>query len=224
MTDRADLAQLTDLDRKILEAALEEFQKSGFHLANIDLVAKKLKIGKGTIYRHFGNKLYLFIWVLYFMIERVAGEFSEKIQGFSFEESLRFFIDRLVDFNRTVGKFMLLLSLEEGSSHLQKEIHKNRKVQRIYRNMTDKRNEAVLYLAEILERGKREGRIRAGLNCVVEAELILVLVNNFLRVQYTYHGFQKSIGIEKDYTLDEAVAALKGFICRGLGLEEGVCG
>ncbi len=46
--------------KQILDAAVTVFSKEGFSNANTDDIAKKAKLGKGTIFRYFKNKKILF--------------------------------------------------------------------------------------------------------------------------------------------------------------------
>lgn len=50
--------------RKILEAAREIFFRDGFEAANLDEVARRAGLAKGTIYRHFDSKGELYVAVL----------------------------------------------------------------------------------------------------------------------------------------------------------------
>jgi TetR/AcrR family fatty acid metabolism transcriptional regulator len=45
---------------RILEAAKQEFSQKGFHQTVVSDIADRAKVGKGTVYRHFGNKNDLF--------------------------------------------------------------------------------------------------------------------------------------------------------------------
>ncbi len=56
--------KLTEQELNILSIAKEEFQKIGYHAVNIDVIANKAGIGKGTVYRHFGSKSDLFYYTL----------------------------------------------------------------------------------------------------------------------------------------------------------------
>lgn len=48
-------------NEEILEAAIRLFAKHGYADADLQVLADKLGIGKGTLYRHFGNKQELFL-------------------------------------------------------------------------------------------------------------------------------------------------------------------
>jgi AcrR family transcriptional regulator len=50
--------------RKILDAAREVFFRDGFMAANLDEVARKAGVAKGTLYRYFDSKAELYVAVL----------------------------------------------------------------------------------------------------------------------------------------------------------------
>jgi len=55
------LSDLDEKDMRILRCAREEFARSGYHGTNVESIASAAGLGKGTVYRRFGNKLVLFI-------------------------------------------------------------------------------------------------------------------------------------------------------------------
>ncbi len=67
--------------RKMLEVAVRIFAKEGFRNADVQVIADLAGAGKGTIYRHFGNKEELFLasarasveWMAEFVVGRVGG-------------------------------------------------------------------------------------------------------------------------------------------------------
>jgi hypothetical protein len=50
-TDRA-----TQTEDRILRVAMEVFADEGFHGADVQVIAHRAGVGKGTVYRHFGDK------------------------------------------------------------------------------------------------------------------------------------------------------------------------
>jgi len=57
----------------ILSAAAELFAKSGYHLTDVEVIADKLGVGKGTIYRYFPTKEKLFTAVMEQMMHNLSG-------------------------------------------------------------------------------------------------------------------------------------------------------
>jgi len=65
--------------REILETAAEVFAKSGYHMTEVDVIADKLGVGKGTIYRYFPSKQKLFTAVMEQLMEQWAYEIRSGI-------------------------------------------------------------------------------------------------------------------------------------------------
>ena len=66
----------SDTRVRILKAAREIFFRDGFADTNLDEIAKRAEVGKGTLYRHFESKVELYVAVL------AAG-------GAAFDEAMR---------------------------------------------------------------------------------------------------------------------------------------
>ncbi len=63
--------------RRILDSAREVFFRDGFMAANLDEVADKASVAKGTLYRYFENKAELYVAVL----AHNGAIFEEKMRG-----------------------------------------------------------------------------------------------------------------------------------------------
>jgi AcrR family transcriptional regulator len=59
--------------KRIVAAAYKVFGEKGYHETNISDIADRLKIGHGTFYRYFENKLDIFVHVIDFVMAEVAG-------------------------------------------------------------------------------------------------------------------------------------------------------
>lgn len=80
---------------RILKAAREIFFRDGFADTNLDEVAARAEVGKGTLYRHFENKAALYVAVL-----AVGGAlFDEEIRAASVEGETA--LERV----RSIGRF-----------------------------------------------------------------------------------------------------------------------
>ena len=66
--------------RDILTISLKVFAKEGFRNTDVQVIADLAKVGKGTVYRHFGNKEQLFLATAKFCLEQL-GQFVEKQIG-----------------------------------------------------------------------------------------------------------------------------------------------
>jgi AcrR family transcriptional regulator len=67
--------------QKILEAAREVFFRDGFMAANLDEVAQKAGVAKGTLYRYFESKAELYVEVLAHNGELFKQRMYEAVRG-----------------------------------------------------------------------------------------------------------------------------------------------
>jgi AcrR family transcriptional regulator len=67
--------------RKILESAREVFFRDGFMAANLDEVAQKAGVAKGTLYRYFDSKAELYVAVLAHNGEIFKQRMRETVSG-----------------------------------------------------------------------------------------------------------------------------------------------
>lgn len=85
MKSESQPTRRTDQKRaEILKTALNIFSREGFRNTDVQVIADLARVGKGTVYRHFGNKEQLFLATAKYCVERL-GEFVEQQVG---DESL----------------------------------------------------------------------------------------------------------------------------------------
>jgi AcrR family transcriptional regulator len=65
---------------QILETALKVFAREGFAETDVQVIADLAKVGKGTIYRHFGNKRELFLTTARHCVEKLGEFISEQVK------------------------------------------------------------------------------------------------------------------------------------------------
>lgn len=95
-----DLAQ--SKDKRILQAAEEVFSRHGYEKATLDEIIALADVGKGTVYKYFGNKEQLFYKLVADknapfvkrLEQAVAGEdsFEEKLKRY-FKEMVAFYVE-----------------------------------------------------------------------------------------------------------------------------------
>ena len=68
-------------EEQIYKAALKIFSKYGYYRADMDLIAQKAKIGKGTVYRYFESKKNLFISLVEWGLNQLKDEILTNIEG-----------------------------------------------------------------------------------------------------------------------------------------------
>lgn len=66
--------QTSTVSDRILQAAQEEFAKNGFHDTAVSDIANRANVGKGTVYRRFGNKETLFGTLLKQGIQKIQEQ------------------------------------------------------------------------------------------------------------------------------------------------------
>lgn len=65
----------------ILEQAIRVFAEVGFRNADVQVIADKAGVGKGTVYRYFGNKEDLFWAACFSVMERLGDHVTRSVQG-----------------------------------------------------------------------------------------------------------------------------------------------
>jgi AcrR family transcriptional regulator len=150
-----------DADRtqqEILAAAMAEFSQHGFGGARIDSIAERAGINKRLLYYYFGNKESLFLAVL----EQTYADIRNAERELHLEtadpaEAVR----RLVAFtwNHYLAhpEFITLLNSEN--------LHRARHLKRS-RRIREMNSPLIQTLGDVLERGRREGVFRGGVDPV----------------------------------------------------------
>lgn len=139
---------------KILEAATAEFAASGLGGARVDKIARRAGANKRMLYHYFGNKEDLFLAVM----ERTYEHIRERERALNLEaltpvEAMRKFIRFTFNYFNENPHFVNLLNSE--NLHRARHIRRSSRVEEI--------NSPVLAaLGRILERGRKEGVFRAG--------------------------------------------------------------
>ena len=211
---------LSELERKILDASRIEFEKMGYHKASIDEIAKDLQIGKGTIYRHFGSKLKLFITVVFVILSKMIEEINLILSIEDFDEAFLMFIDKIIEASKNAGRLLSTISLEENSQEFKNELRNDSETKTFFKSLIQKRRSSIQVLKEILEKGKKEARIFPDINAKVQAEIIFITIFDFLRIKLTNWDFDKDMSLQSSYSLEEGITEMKKFICNGIGFKQ----
>ncbi len=81
MTDRDTTAPCSvQKHEAILKHAIDVFAASGFHNTDVQVIADKASVGKGTVYRYFGSKEKLFWAATYSVLERLGQHLLAAIE------------------------------------------------------------------------------------------------------------------------------------------------
>ncbi len=179
MTILEKIGSLTELDRAILGASQKAFEKKGYYETNIEEIALALSIGKGTIYRHFGNKLMLFLSIILNILEDTK-KYLEKIDSMdSFEGKLDFFIEKLVNMTRISGNF--ISTFFEEHLYLIKKAYHDKNIKEPYKYFLKAREYFVNSLKNIIDQGKKEGKILEEVEPVMSAQLTIMMIFNYIK-------------------------------------------
>jgi AcrR family transcriptional regulator len=95
---------------EILEAAKVVFSNTGYHKADVNDIAKKAGIAKGTVYLYYPTKKALFLAVIELGLERLALEIKNKLQDINDPlEKIKIAIKTYMLFFKNNQKFYRLL-------------------------------------------------------------------------------------------------------------------
>ncbi len=78
MSERESLSKT---EKKILSSARQVFARKGYHKAVVEEIAQQADVGKGTVYRHFGNKSELFSTLIREITRSMALSVKEALAG-----------------------------------------------------------------------------------------------------------------------------------------------
>lgn len=151
---------------EILQTAAKEFSENGYDPANINVIALKAGIGKGTIYNYFANKKELYLETIKHTIQLI-NTISDSIyidEGLSAAEKLRRIVTQYFKFNDDSMPFLKL-----WSRHLfQNEPTFNEEVAEIFKEMKH-------LLRDIVEEGT-QNRVFTTENPLASAYIVLSIL------------------------------------------------
>lgn len=85
------LALTEERQKEILDGAMRIFGKLGYKKASTGDIAKEVGVSKGMIFRYFGSKRGMYLYLVHF-----AGELAERTMKMGFDPSVGDFFDRVV--------------------------------------------------------------------------------------------------------------------------------
>ncbi len=184
-----------DTRKRLLQAAVQEFSRSGYAKTNINEVSLKAGFGKGTIYNYFDNKFDLFITVIREIMEEISLILHASIEGIDDPlEMLRQAI--LADFryfeeNRDLIILILRESYSSEREHHGEFIAATAPLFNFYR--------------QLIELGVREGCFRQDINPLLACLQFLGMSENLILMQY-------AIGDEIGTSEELAMSVMETFI------------
>jgi AcrR family transcriptional regulator len=170
--------QPNPVDERILAAAQAEFRQRGFYKANLDDVAGRLGLGKGTIYRHFKNKSVLFAAVVFHMMKLASERISESLEKKSFDDKLDSYLEILTVIAGE-GAFMKEMAPEAAREVFLREKAFPKEGTALLDRMMILRKDLIRVLTVILNQGISEKRISEDCDPVLTAEFVASLAHSF---------------------------------------------
>jgi len=167
--------------RRILEAAKTIFFRDGFKDANLDEVAVRAGVAKGTLYRYFDNKAELYVAVL-------------AHDGEQFEEKLARAIDASLsapDQIRRLGRFYLRHYVEHPNYFQIFWAVENQELigplpEAVIESVTELWERSLGVVARTLERGVEQGQL-APHDCWAVANMLWTLANGAIKSEQSPH-------------------------------------
>ena len=142
---------MKDTRNKILNAAVKAFSKNGFHQAKMDNIAETAGVSKGTLYYNFESKSHLFSSTVTEGMEAVMEEIRKNLNSdLPFIDHLRKLIDINVDMYLRYSDLAQII-FNEVSSGIDESV---------LRNIEESRGRFIDLVAEELEAGQDDNRIR----------------------------------------------------------------
>lgn len=201
------MARLKNKENDILAAANEVFLSNGFSKTNMQDIADKAGIGKGTIYEYFKSKDDLFIQTLKYDIQSFNTQINEEIlKEISFFNKLSKFIELTENFFlERVGRINYYITC--GASELSPKAQLD--LENFIKNM---KNSGKSLTYHILKQGIDEGQIRD-----IDMDFAIEVIGGLV----PFHCYK--VCYENDYSKEqrrEENAKLINFIMNGIGTKK----
>ncbi|URA09270.1 TetR/AcrR family transcriptional regulator [Thermospira aquatica] len=197
--------RLTEREKQIIEVARKSFLTYGYAGTNVDQIAQEVGIGKGTVYRHFKSKAYLFIAVVLYTYQEMIAYFLPIPQISDPAEAFVHYLHTLIELNRKLKPFFALLNPMEFGREFQHDCGDNPEVKNLLEHFQQQRQQGIQLLVSLIERLQKAGALRNDIAPQELSRMMFVLINNY---------FRKEPGVvEEDYDNEKA---LLDFIFSGL--------
>ncbi|MDM0043930.1 TetR/AcrR family transcriptional regulator [Variovorax dokdonensis] len=161
MTDTAPEPRSRNADRSqqaILEAARDEFAQHGLAGARVDRIAERADVNKRLIYYYFGSKDDLFLAVLEGVYADIrTAEQKLHLLALSPPDAVRRLTEFTWDYYIDHPEFITLLN--SANLHQARHLRKSSRVREM-------NSPVIQTLGDILERGRKDGVFRGGVDAV----------------------------------------------------------
>ncbi len=203
-----------DKKRRILDAAVREFSKHGFHRASINRLVKNLGIAKGSIFQYFGSKEGLFKVTFEYCIEQVKKslrKIKHQSNGVSFFDKIKNTVFAGIEFAKSHPEaYQLYLKMVFQEDFPFREMY----IKQIHIFSAD-------YLRDLVVEGIERGELKKDLNIDATVFFLDSLLDRFVQayvVEFLDAGAEIHAASNKKISsyVDELINLLK----TGLGAGE----
>jgi AcrR family transcriptional regulator len=178
--------------KRILSAAKKEFAKSGLGGARVDVIAERAKANKRMIYHYFNSKEELFQRVLEDAYSDIrTAEQKLDLDHMDPKAALETLVKFTWDYYLKNPEFITLVNSE--NLHKAKHLKKSELVHQLSQRFVD-------MVARLLERGKKEGVFRSGIDAV-QLNITIAAIGYY----YLTNRFTGTIIYERDLMSPEAL-------------------
>jgi len=199
--------------RRILDAAVDEFARHGFLQASMNRVVQAVGIAKGSLFQYFGTKEGLFRFVFDHAVERVKGGLrrvrEETAQADFFERMRRSLLAgvRFIDEHPDIYRIYLKMLFQENFP-LRHEF-----LQQVHLF-------SARYLAPMVEQGMARGELRPDLNVKMTVFFLDAVMDRFLQA-YCVRFLDAGAGLYQasEEEIQAGVAECVAVLRQGLGAE-----
>ncbi len=109
------VSSLTDLEYSILDISSKYFREYGYYKSSVESIAKEIGIGKGTIYRHFGNKSNLLYYTFAFSIHQNFNILKKSSEIENCYEALNYYISEFINISKSFSNIRKSVAIEMSS-------------------------------------------------------------------------------------------------------------
>jgi AcrR family transcriptional regulator len=149
----------------IMEVAMELFSRRPYHKVQMDEIARRAQVAKGTLYYHFKSKESLYASLLQGGLDQMIARLKERFSEEDPIRNLNLFITEMVTFFHENRSFFMVLQQEEGNLF-------SKKLENCYKKICTVRE----LLVTLLRKAEEQGLLTEGFNKDLLADIIMGMI------------------------------------------------
>jgi AcrR family transcriptional regulator len=164
--------EMGDISKKdrIITAALKLFSENGYHKTTVSQIANQAEVAKGTVYWYFDSKKELFQAIILTGIQRLASKIENRIkEEDDIIEKIKLIVMIYLEFFDKGRQYFRMF--QEGMLAVIDDNFKNK--------LMAFRTKQAEFIADIIEQGKKEDKIRLDVDSEDMAYLLLTMLTSF---------------------------------------------